>query len=150
MKPTSISSENVRQTTLLAKILAAEITKTKPSQNAMVIGLSGDLGAGKTTFVKALVRGLGVRKKVISPTFIIMRSFPIKGSYTKIYHVDAYRLDGTALTRLGLNGIMKDPRNIVVIEWADRVRRLLPRDAIMINIEHSSEGNERHFTFNRR
>jgi tRNA threonylcarbamoyladenosine biosynthesis protein TsaE len=135
---------------MVAKAFADEILKTKPSKKAVVIGLSGDLGAGKTTFVKAFVRGLGMRKKIISPTFVLMRNFPIKGPYRRIYHIDAYRISDAGMKQLGMKKVMDDPENIVVIEWADRVKKSLPHDTIYINIKHGDKHNERHFTFNRR
>lgn len=150
MRPTSLKVDNVRQTAVIAKELAEEVLRTKPSEKAMVIGLFGDLGAGKTTFVKAFVHGLGMHRKIVSPTFILMRNFPIKGPYRRIYHIDAYRVDGKGLNQLGLKDIMNDPDNIVIIEWADRVRNLLPLNAILIDIKHGDSRNERHFTFNRR
>ncbi|MCL4405443.1 MAG: tRNA (adenosine(37)-N6)-threonylcarbamoyltransferase complex ATPase subunit type 1 TsaE [Patescibacteria group bacterium] len=150
MKPINISSKSVRQTAFMAKNLAAEVLETRLSKNAVVIGLQGDLGAGKTTFVKAFIRGLGVRKKVISPTFIVMRNFPIRGLRTRVYHIDAYRLGSKALGKLGLRSIVGDPNNIVVIEWADRVKNILPRDAVVVDIKHGIKHNERHFAFNRR
>ncbi len=150
MKSVSIEASSVQQTRVVAGALAEEVLKTKPSKKAMVIGLMGDLGAGKTTFVKAFVRGLGVQKKVISPTFIIMRNFPIKGVYRKLYHIDAYRVNGKGLSQLGLRDIISNPDNIVIIEWADRAMNLLPKGTLLINIKHGSSHNERHFTFNRR
>jgi tRNA threonylcarbamoyladenosine biosynthesis protein TsaE len=150
MKPISLKIDNARQTAVIARTLAEEVLMTKPSKKAMVIGLFGDLGAGKTTFVKAFMRGLGMRKKIISPTFVLMRSFPIKGPYHKIYHIDAYRVNEKAFGQLGLKDIINDPDNIVIIEWADRVKGILPADAISININHGAKHNERYFTFNRR
>jgi len=134
----------------MARSLAEEILKTKPSKKALVIGLFGDLGAGKTTFVKALGRGLGIKRKIISPTFVLMRNFAIKGPYHHIHHIDAYRINEKGFVQLGLREVIDDPENIVVIEWADRVRKLLPKDAILIDIKHGDDHNERHITFNRR
>jgi tRNA threonylcarbamoyladenosine biosynthesis protein TsaE len=150
MKPTSLKIDNVRHTAVIAKALAEEVLRTKPSKKALVIGLFGDLGAGKTTFVKAFVRGLGMRRKIISPTFVLMRNFSIKGPYHRIYHIDAYRVNAKGLSQLGLKDIMNNPDNIVIIEWADRVRNLLPPNTILIDIKHGDGHNERHFTFNRR
>jgi tRNA threonylcarbamoyladenosine biosynthesis protein TsaE len=150
MKPTSIKIDNVRHTGTIAKALAEEVLNTKPSKKALVIGLFGDLGAGKTTFTKAFVRALGMRKKIISPTFILMRNFPIKGPYHKVYHIDAYRVNEKGLRQLGLKDIINDSGNIVIIEWADRVKKILPTNSILIDIKHGTKNNERYFTFNRR
>ncbi len=150
MRATEISVGSPRQTAAVAKVLAGELLRTKPSKKAVVIGLSGDLGTGKTTFVKAFVRGFGVRRKVISPTFILMRNFSVRGAYKRIYHVDAYRIGANDLRRLGLKDAMGNPHNIVIIEWAERVKRLLPKGSLLINIKHGRHSNERHLTFNRR
>ncbi len=143
--------KNTRGTAIVAKLFAAEILKTKPGKHATVIGLEGDLGAGKTFFVKNFMRALGVRHKLTSPTFILMRSFRIsKSVYRTAYHVDAYRVDADGLKKLGFRDVLKDPGNIVLIEWADRVRRILPKGTIFIKFTHRKNQNERHLTFNRR
>jgi len=74
------------QTKKAGKLLAEEILKSKPGKKAFVIGLVGDLGGGKTTFLQGFSRGLGIKGRVLSPTFIIMRRF------NNFYHVDCYRI----------------------------------------------------------
>lgn len=150
MKQLSFNVKSARETAAIARNLAAEIKKTRPGRGAVVVGLNGELGSGKTVFVKSFMRALGVRRRVISPTFILMRNFQLKGLYARAYHVDAYRTGGKNLGRLGFKGILDNPKNIVIVEWADRARRLLPRSATMINFEHGIKHNERRLTFNRR
>lgn len=143
-----ISSSSLKETSYLASILGSEIIKTK---SLVVLGLVGDLGAGKTTFTKSLIKALGSKKKVTSPTFIIMRRFVLKNK-RNVYHIDAYRITAHDLVRLVPKEIFKSP-NIVVVEWADRVKKILPQGTIWINFEHgqnSHHQNERHLTFNRR
>ncbi len=105
---------------------------------ATVVGLYGELGAGKTTFVQAAAKALGVREKVKSPTFLIMKSYqlphlPIGGQATTFYrllvHIDAYRLKHSEeLQKLGFSELLRDPYNLIFVEWADKVSAILPSD----------------------
>lgn len=123
-----------------------------------VLALSGDLGSGKTTFVQGLASGLGIKQRVISPTFILMRKYntqlKIKSSKFKItnqsskvyfYHVDLYRLGGNIegeVKNLGLDEMWGKPENIVAIEWADKIKKILPKNAIWINFKSLNSGRE--------
>lgn len=95
-----------------------------------VVGLVGDLGAGKTTFVQLLARELGVKQAVKSPTFILMQAFPasaasVKRGVARVCHVDAYRLkDWRELATIGFEEYAGDPRTVTLVEWADRVPEL--------------------------
>jgi len=151
MEKTNITTKNSRETIAVAKAFAKELMETKSGKHAAVIGLVGELGAGKTLFVKSFMRAIGVRQKLVSPTFILMRNFRVKNnSYTNAYHIDAYRVDANGLRSLGIKDIIKNPNHIVLIEWADRVRGILPSGTIMMNFKYGDKQNERHITFNRR
>lgn len=95
-----------------------------------VVGLVGDLGAGKTTFVQLLAKELGVKHAVKSPTFILMQAFPASAAAAKrgvarICHVDAYRLkDWRELAAIGFEEYAGEPRTVTLVEWADRVPEL--------------------------
>ncbi len=95
-----------------------------------IVGLIGDLGAGKTTFVQALAKALGVKEAVKSPTFILMQVFATssataKGGAARVCHVDAYRLkDWRELAAIGFEEYAGDPRTVTLVEWADRVPEL--------------------------
>jgi len=104
----------------------------------MVIAFEGDLGAGKTSFIQGFARGLGVKESVLSPTFVIQKDFSIALSrYKNFYHIDAYRLKNPEeLLELGFEDIIKNPENIVAIEWADKVRTILPREILKIELEN--------------
>jgi tRNA threonylcarbamoyladenosine biosynthesis protein TsaE len=116
--------------------LAGKILKRKEKDRAAVLGLIGELGGGKTTFLQGFSRGLGVKEKILSPTFIILRKSEIqnpKQSYKYFYHIDCYRIQKSKeLLDLGFKEIISDPRNIVAVEWADRVRKIMPKDTIWI------------------
>lgn len=92
-----------------------------------VIALSGPLGAGKTTFVQGFAKGLGIKDKIISPTFVLIRQ------HKNLYHVDLYRINN--FQELGLNEILENPSNIIIIEWAEKIKKMLPKDTTWITFE---------------
>ena len=132
-----------QETRKIAMNLAYQILKMKPQarSKAFLIGLEGDLGGGKTTFTQGFMRGLGIRKKVLSPTFLIMKRFAIQNSeFSNCYHLDCYRLKKPKeILELGFNEIINNPQNIIVIEWADRIKRLLPLDTLWIRFDFINE-----------
>lgn len=102
-----------------------------------VIGLVGDLGAGKTVFSQGLASGLGVREQVTSPTFVVMKVYDCHNHPTikQLCHIDAYRLkSGNDLLSLGIEDYMGEASTLTVIEWSDRVSEILPNNAKIINI----------------
>lgn len=102
------------------------------------VALYGDLGAGKTTFVQGLAKGLGIKRRIISPTFMIVRSYEL--GVMGFYHIDLYRTEGNKdIETLGLEEILNDPKNIVVIEWAEKVGDLLPKKRWEIRFEYLGE-----------
>lgn len=109
-----------------------------------VLALVGNLGAGKTVFVKGLAKALGVEENVTSPTFVLMKIYQTNHQQIKrLVHVDCYRLDKAEdLEEIGLSDYLHNSENIVVIEWADRIASL-PKNTININIEYinSAERN---------
>lgn len=90
-----------------------------------VIGLIGDLGAGKTVFTKGLAAGLGVKDNVNSPTFVLMKVYDIKkrtSQIKKLVHLDAYRIKPSAkIANIGLEDYM-DEKNVIVVEWPENIR----------------------------
>ncbi len=96
-----------------------------------VVALTGELGAGKTCFIQGLVRGLGAAGRATSPTFVLVNQY--KGR-VPIHHVDAYRTQSlTEMIDLGLLELMSG-EGVTLIEWADKLRSLLPPDAIHVSI----------------
>ena len=96
-----------------------------------VVCLYGDLGSGKTTFTQGLAKGLGIKQRIISPTFIIVRNYKTK-TYD-FYHIDLYRTDNDRdIEGLGIEEIINNPENIVVIEWAEKLNKYLPKKRIDI------------------
>jgi tRNA threonylcarbamoyladenosine biosynthesis protein TsaE len=102
-----------------------------------VLALYGDLGSGKTTFMQGLAAGLGITRNIISPTFLIMRTYSIKDEGAKgktvkhLYHLDLYRIgDASEAIDLGLQELMGNPETIVALEWPDKIENLLPANRI--------------------
>ena len=135
-------SKSDQETQKLAQILGKEIVKNPlHKKRATVIGLEGELGAGKTTFVKGFAKGLGIKDKITSPTFILMKVYNFKGKIEGgpkfLFHFDCYRLkDHKDMALLGAKEFMADPRNIVLIEWSDRIEKILPTRYIKVHIDH--------------
>ncbi|MDP3795409.1 MAG: tRNA (adenosine(37)-N6)-threonylcarbamoyltransferase complex ATPase subunit type 1 TsaE [bacterium] len=125
----------------LVELLGAE--RGRPG--ARVLALVGDLGSGKTALTQCLAEVLGVRERIQSPTFVIMRSVPTAHEYFQtLWHIDCYRLDnGAALSALGFKDVLQDQSGLVVIEWADRVRELLPEGTLWVTLTHGAKEGER-------
>jgi tRNA threonylcarbamoyladenosine biosynthesis protein TsaE len=135
----SFSSEETQ------KLGEAFARRTKKGKHAIVFALKGELGAGKTTFVRGFFKGLGLKGHAQSPTYIIMRRRPLRRKkFSNVFHMDAYRLKGAKhLTALGFKDVLADPGNIVLIEWADRVKRILPKGIAWLTFQHGKKGNQR-------
>ncbi len=101
-----------------------------------VICLYGELGAGKTTFSKGLARGLGVSSRIISPTFTLVRQHQIQEGKGTLYHLDLYRLEREEDVRgIGFEEMVQDKNGIMLIEWAEKLGKLLPSKRIDIRLE---------------
>lgn len=108
-----------------------------------VIALSGDLGAGKTTFTQGFAKALGIDDKIISPTFVLIRQHQIPHTKRMLYHIDLYRLEGTIdLSITGLKELFEDEENIVLIEWSEKISDQLPKNILRIHLNRINE-NER-------
>ena len=106
-----------------------------------VIELVGDVGAGKTTFVRGLAEGLGVKDSVTSPSFTISKEYALPGGGSLV-HYDFYRLPEPGLMFDDLMEKINNPQNIVVIEWGESVAELLPENHVKIEIEYGEKGRE--------
>jgi len=131
---TEFVTEKMEETKKLGKLLAQELC------GGEVVCLSGELGAGKTTFTQGLLAGLGAEKPYTSPTFVVMKEYILKNKKTKtkkqlkkIYHFDAYRVCEKDFFVLGWEEIMADTGNISIIEWADKIKNIIPTRAIWID-----------------
>lgn len=129
------------ETRALGKNLAKEILMRKTGETAVVLGLKGDLGAGKTTFLQGFARGLDIKENILSPTFVIMKKLNIKNkNFKNFYHIDCYRLKNEKdLEILGFKEIIKNSQNIVAIEWPERISNMLPKNTFKIKFSHPKE-----------
>ena len=107
----------------------------------LVVAISGELGAGKTTLVQAICAGAGVREPVTSPTFALVHRY--RGANTTIYHLDLYRLGTPAeLTNIGWDEIV-NAHALVLIEWPERAGTRLPPDTVPIDLEYDDRDADR-------
>ena len=136
-----IITESFSATQVAGQSFAREILAHKTQKTAVVLALKGDLGAGKTTFLQGLAKGLGIREVVNSPTFVIMKKFKIPSSNFKFfYHFYLYRLNSPdEVLQLDFQEIIFNPQNIVAIEWPEKLGNLLPKNSMLINFSHLSE-----------
>ena len=151
----SYRTDSSKETRKIAAILAKRFLAVKARRKkALVFGLIGDLGTGKTTFVQGFLRSLGIKKKITSPTFILMKKIQISKSkfqinskiqnFKNVYHIDCYRIRrAKELLKLGLKEILANHQNIVLIEWAEKIQGVLPKNAIWIKFEHGQKENMR-------
>lgn len=125
--------------------LARETILQPRGNHAKVIALSGDLGAGKTTFAQGFLKALGVKRRIISPTFLIIRNYKLEiTNYPAAFHIDCYRLKKPQeLLALGLKEILRNPQHIILIEWPELIKKYLPKNTRRIMIEHPKKGTHR-------
>jgi tRNA threonylcarbamoyladenosine biosynthesis protein TsaE len=116
-----------------------------------IIALIGQLGSGKTVLIKGIAQGLGIKKTITSPTFVLMKIYKIsnfKFQIENFCHVDAYRLkSGQELLDIGVEEWLGKSDAVTVIEWADRVRDILPKKKIIIRLKLGKKKNERIITY---
>lgn len=103
-----------------------------------VIELIGDVGVGKTTFVRGLAEGLGIKEPITSPSFTISKSYACPDGRTLV-HYDFYRLQEPGLMAEDLSENLKNKNNIVVIEWSDTVKDILPEKHTIISIKYNDD-----------
>lgn len=132
MEMTLLTLEDLQaEATALAGRLAPQ------SDRATLVTLSGELGAGKTSFTQALARAYGIEEHVTSPTFVLEKIYqlPEGQSFKRLAHIDAYRLKGgVELAPLGFDELMKDPGTLIVLEWPEMVADGLPAADVSIQL----------------
>ncbi len=128
-------TSNAEETISLGKEIGASCV------GGEVFLLLGDLGAGKTCLSQGIAKGLGVKTKVNSPTFNIMKIY--EGKKLSLCHIDAYRLDsGHDLTMIGLDDYLNRKNLVVIIEWAEKVKDIWPKKKIKIEIKTIKDGRQ--------
>ncbi len=136
-----ILTSNAQETMDLGRQLAIDVGKKKRGEGAKIVCLYGELGSGKTTFVQGFAKGLGIMKRLVSPTFIIVRRYALPNDKSFLYHLDLYRLQTTEeLEELGLSEMFDDPDAFVLIEWAEKLGEMLPEHRIDIRCSTLEDG----------
>ena len=138
-----ITSKSVEETGEIAREFLEKVSHGI-YEGALVVGLYGDLGSGKTTFTQAVAKHLGIKNNITSPTFVIEKIYKTKNSpFENLAHIDAYRLESPEeLLVLSWKETVSNPKNLVLIEWPERVASLLPENHAKILFRFISE-NER-------
>ena len=115
---------------------------TPKQGSATLVTLSGDLGAGKTSYTQGVARALGVTSAVTSPTFVLMKIYPLHDqAFTRLVHIDAYRLSGGKdLAPLGLTEIFADAGSLVLLEWPEQVADGLLKADHTVSLKVKGEG----------
>ena len=118
------------------------------------VSVVGHSGAGKTTFVQGFAKALGIRQRIMSPTFLIFRSYKIPSNQvtndkaTHFYHIDAYRISSPKeLIPLDFESLLHTPNYILLIEWADKIKQILPKDTLWIRFSHGKTPSQRIIDF---
>ncbi len=135
-------SHSFEDTAKLARAVRAWlVAKPDLRGTADIIALQGNLGAGKTHFVKALARAFELPDLVTSPTFVIQKIYYMEGQvYQNLIHIDAYRLESDAeLHAIGWHEAATDPHNLICIEWPERVGLAVPERALWLSFEVTGE-----------
>jgi len=150
MKKIKVLSESPEITKKIASKFAASVVR-KSSRNARIVTLKGDSGSGKTTFVLGFLNFFRIKPHAASPTFVIMKRYKINSKLKtqnskikNIYHLDAYRLHSKKdLGILGFGEIEENPKNIILIEWPERIKRAVFKNKIAIHFSYGKKENER-------
>lgn len=130
-------SHNEKETLSFGKKLGQSL------KGGEIIALSGDLGAGKTKLSQGIALGLGVKKKLNSPTFVIVKKYP---GHKTLIHIDAYRLNGADdLINIGWEDFI-NPETVILIEWPERIKKILPVKTVWITIKSLGENSRKIIT----
>lgn len=150
-------TNNFKATKKAGEMLAQEL------KTGLIICLSGELGSGKTTFTQGFLKGLKIKGPYTSPTFVVMKkyhkAYNIKPKTKKqnmlhvpcsmfhdVYHLDAYRVKAKDILNLGWEEMIVNKNNIILVEWADRIKKIIPQDSLWIDFKWISK-NKRKIIF---
>jgi len=122
----------------------------KDRRGALVFALSGPLGSGKTSFVRSAAALYGIsQKKITSPTFVLVKKYNVKkhGMFSQFFHADAYRIaTEKEFKSAGFPNILRNKDAVLFVEWAENVKRFLPKDSVWIYVAYGKEKKERKIT----
>ncbi len=130
----------IKQTHKAAEFLAQKILKPTydVGLRAVVVALSGELGSGKTPFTQGFAKALGIKERITSPTFVLLKRFKMNDSRFKNFiHIDAYRFENSKeILDLGWKEMVNGSKNIILIEWAEKIKKILPKNCFWIKFKH--------------
>ena len=141
--PEAMISKSLDETKQLARGYLASLALER--ERAIVLGLSGELGSGKTAFTQAIARELGVLENITSPTFVLEKVYRLSGQkFAKLVHIDAYRIEQPVeMLTLGLPELLLRPKTLICIEWPEKISELLSPEHWRIEFRHGQNENER-------
>ena len=139
----TVITHSLKETENFAKEWLSSLTILE--NEATVVGLYGNLGAGKTTFTQAIARELGIKEIITSPTFVIEKIYEIKhADFARLIHIDAYRLEsGKELQNLNFEELVSNRNNLIFIEWPENVIDILPQNHIKLFCEFVDENSRK-------
>lgn len=137
----TFTTHSPKETRALAERLARNLKDLSSQRRfSKFLALYGELGSGKTTFIQGLARSLGVKARILSPSFSLIRQYPIPDAKCTFFHVDLYRLNNLQeIKGLGLEEILQNPQNICAVEWAQKAQSLLPKKRWDIYFKYLSD-----------
>lgn len=143
-------AKNLEETQMIAKDFVRRYLSTPEENKAVIVGLYGELGSGKTSFVQGIAKEFGVSDIVVSPTFVIEKIYELKNInstsvsnrfiFEHLIHIDAYRIERSEeLLHLGWKEIISNPKNLILIEWPECVADIMPSHLI-VKFTHTTDG----------
>jgi len=135
----TVTTHSAEETQALGVQYAQDLWKTTRGDKALVVALQGELGSGKTTFAQGFAQGLHIEANILSPTFVIIKEYKAPDD-RKLYHIDCYRLQNSRdLLELDWEEIVANPKNIILLEWPERVESILPKTTVTIEFQSIDE-----------
>lgn len=140
--PSTIVTKSAEETKKFGEKFGHSFLAGEGADRPRVVCLWGELGSGKTTFVQGVAKGLGISARLLSPTFIIVRHYQIPDNPFRMYHLDLYRINHEEdAVAVGFPDMIADPHAIVIVEWPERLGRLLPEKRVDIRFESLDNGH---------
>jgi len=143
----------------VARLVLEKASEKISAEHATLITFSGDLGAGKTTLIQKIAKSLGVKENLQSPTFVIYKRYEIPHSgktknsdsvesnvvmWSSLIHGDMYRLEtGDEIKKLGWDQLLADSKNIICVEWPEKVSDVIPEWALKVTLQHKGGEEKR-------
>ncbi len=132
----SLITNNPKETRIIAHLFLRALLKgycfDLKRKKALIISLEGNLGSGKTEFMKGVGECLKIKKDIFSPTFLIMKRFPLKNKskfFENLWHLDCYRIKNIKeIKTLGFKDIVNDKKNLIFVEWGNKIKTLFPKN----------------------